>query len=208
MKYALIENNIVKNIIVIDDIGSYPIMENNILIQGDNAKIGNKYNPETNNFEDGQQNSLSSTQVYTVPLIKISNQISTSSTLANDNDLQFSMFSDVSYYIEIFVAFSVAGLLPIYEWSLTGPDSPTSIVLRNQLILIGGTSLTVGTTSAYSTPVSTPSLTAGNGIIKVDGIIQNGANSGIFNFNFACTSGTSVTNLSGSYLRYTYGVSI
>lgn len=208
MRYALIENDIVINVIVIEDESLYKPSKNQYLIQSDKAQIGNKYNHQTGEFEIVENKEPNYIQVYSVPLIKITDQTSTSSTLVADNNLQFFMQPNYSYYIEIFVAFSVQGILPIYQYSLTGPSSPTSIVLRNQLVIIGGTSVTIGTTSAYSNPVSTPSLTSGNGIIKIDGVIKNGDNSGQFNFNFARQSGTSVTTLAGSYLRYTYGLEV
>jgi len=208
MRYALIENNIVKNVIKLDDDSNYQVDNHLLLIKTNVAKIGDIYNPETETFKTVKELSPKYIQVYSTPLSKIVDQTLTSSTLEADDILQFYMLSDTYYHINISVGIKVSGLLPVYQWNFSGPSNPTSVLIKNEFIVLGATVLTISTQSDYATTHSTPSLSSSALILNIEALIQNGSNDGTFSLNFACQAGTSVTNMAGSYLRYTYGVEV
>lgn len=148
-------------------------------------------------------------QLYSEEFIKITDQTSTTSTLAPDDILQFYMVPLQSYKIEVFIPFEVSGILPVYKWKFTSPSNPapSKIIIASQLMVAGTSTITAGTYSDYDT-VSTPTLTSNSGILKINMLVKNYIDSGTFAFNFACGNGTSVTNLAGAYIKYTYGSDI
>lgn len=148
-------------------------------------------------------------QIFSEEFIKVTDQTSTTSTLAPDNALQFYMIPLQAYKIEVFVPFEVSGILPVYKWKFTSPSNPApvKIIIASQLMLAGTSTITAGTYSDYDTIV-TPTLTTTSGILKINMLVQNNLDSGTFAFNFACDNGTSVTNLAGAYIKYVYGMEI
>lgn len=147
-------------------------------------------------------------QYYQYNIVKIDDQTVSDDTLTPDNDLKFFMSENVSYNIEALISINVAGLLPIYTWTIDGPSGFVSVIAKNELMLLGSTSVAISTQNSYNTENFTVGLSASSAILRINCIVKNGGNSGIFSLNFACSSGTSVTNAAGSYLRYTFGITV
>jgi len=146
-------------------------------------------------------------QITTKEYIKIQNQTVSNGTQTADTDLKLQLLQNAAYLIEGTIAVSLAGVLPIYTWTFTGPASPVSVIIKSELMVAGATVLNLSNQTSYGTVNSSPSITGGLAILKFSAVIANGPNTGNFAFNFAVGgTGTSVTNLSGSYMRSSYGV--
>lgn len=146
-------------------------------------------------------------QITTKEYIKISNQAVTSGTQTADTDLQFQLLSNSAYVIEGTIAIALVGVLPIYSWTFSGPASPNSVIIKSELMIAGATALNLSNQTSYGTVNASPGITSGTAILKINAVISNGPNIGNFVFNFALGgTGTSVSNLSGSYMRSSYGV--
>jgi len=147
-------------------------------------------------------------QVYSYNLIKISDQTTNSSTMVQDTDLNFYMQPNTAYNIEALININVSGDLSIYQWSISGPDMPNSVLIKNELLILGNTSVSISSQNSYGITNSTITLAVTSAMLRINAIIENGANSGEFSINFACASGAYVTNGAGSYLRQTFGITI
>lgn len=112
--------------------------------------------------------------------------ISSSTTLTNDSELQFSMAANTTYEIQICMVISYA--TGGWKFGINGPSSPTRVRAYNTitaygLIASGGTS---------------------GALIDMFAVkVENGANTGTFALQFAESAATgSVTMEKGSWLEY------
>lgn len=136
-------------------------------------------------------------------LSKTVDQVCTTSTLTDDNDFQFYVGENRNYQVTIIMGVSVSGVLPAYSWTITGPASPKLVLISGESLVPGGLAYVAVANTAYNVPNNITSLNS-KLILKINIILQNGPNEGLFIYKFARPSGTSVTNLAGSSLVYTY----
>jgi hypothetical protein len=127
------------------------------------------------------------------------------STLANDASLLFTMAASTNYFIQIRLWFDTTAAAD-FKFALTGPASPTLVRLfRRAIDPTNLTTLVVASEVAYtaSTALAAGTGTTG-GYIDFEINVQNGVTAGVFAFqwsqNTLDASNTSV--LLGSYLTY------
>lgn len=111
--------------------------------------------------------------------------ISGSTTLTDDNELQFAMAANTTYEIQacVVMSFTTGG----YQYGITGPAAPTRVRW--------------GASNAYGSIVSAG--TTGQIIAFAPFLVENGANAGNFKIQFAESAATgSVTMEKGSWLEY------
>lgn len=123
-------------------------------------------------------------------------------TLANDADLQFSMAANTTYLIEAKL-FINSLLTSGFKVGITGPASPTLIQCVGTDIDSAGNLASFGISSYTTVCANTP---AGNEDVVLDIVmrIANGANTGTFAIQFAqnVSNAAAATLRSGSYIRY------
>lgn len=119
---------------------------------------------------------------------KTANQTSTSSTLADITGMTFAIGANETWLFEALLGANGAttGSSPCV--SVNGPASPSSVSFSVERVLDGG--IVSSQHTAYDA-VETTAL-AGNGLIRVSGLIVNGANAGTVALRFR-RSGTSST---------------
>lgn len=130
---------------------------------------------------------------------------SSTTTLANDPDLQFEMAANTNYMIRMRVFFSTVAAGD-FKFALVGPASPNSVsVVRKHIDPSALTTLVTASEGVYtaSTAIAGGAGTAG-GYIEFDIRVRNGTNAGTFAFQWAqnaSDAGATVV-LEGSYLEY------
>lgn len=128
--------------------------------------------------------------------------IISTTTLADDNTLFFTMEANENYAIELLVFYSSPSA-QIIKFTFNGTATPVSVVGNVNITGDASSTLTNNFFTAYTTTYTAPSQTYG--LIKAWVLVQNGVNSGTFSFQWAqnSSSTTPLTVLGGSYLRYT-----
>jgi hypothetical protein len=123
-------------------------------------------------------------------------------TLANDADLQFAMAANTTYLIEarLFLnSLTTSG----FKIGISGPASPTLIQCTGTDIDSAGNLASFGISSYTTVRANTP---AGNEdiVLSIAMRIANGSNTGTFAIQFAqnVSNGAAATLRSGSYMRY------
>lgn len=131
---------------------------------------------------------------------------STNTTLANDNTLFFAMAANKNYSIRMRI-YGVAPATPGFKYQIVGPASPTLVLIETATRAPAASALTVAGTTGTAFPAASTAIT-GNATshfyLEIDVVVQNGANSGTFAFQWAQTSnnGTAAIVRAGSYLEY------
>lgn len=130
----------------------------------------------------------------------------TTTALANDTHLKFSMQANVKYAGRIVVKFD-APATPGFKWGISGPSSPGWSRFDKRWRAPAGTSFTseaadVGTT--YPTAKTIAGNASTSGFLEIEFRVDNGPNAGIFAFQWAQnTSDASNTTVGiASYLEY------
>lgn len=126
--------------------------------------------------------------------VKVDESVASSTTLADSPTLQFAMEPSRKYRISAELYFSANVKL-----RHTGPASPLLVSLARQLTDSGGNSQVFD--SAYS---SSDIVLANAGVLKILGIVHNGATAGIFKLRWAQNSSSSTASqlYAGSVLRH------
>lgn len=126
-------------------------------------------------------------------------------TLADDAELVFAMAANTKYMIDLLVLFDTAAT-PDFKYRHTGPASPTLVRLLRENVVPEATAFSsIAVDEAYSS--SDVALTGSGdlgGLVRITGIVHNGANSGNFAFQWAqnTSNGSAATVRAGSRLRY------
>lgn len=131
---------------------------------------------------------------------------SSTTTLATDNTLSFSMAANTNYIVRIRV-FYTTGASGDFKYALTGPSSPTKVrIVRKH---IDPTNPTTLVTTSESAITGSTTLNAGTGTtggwVEFEISWQNGSNAATFGFQWAqaTSNGTNTTVHAGSYLEWT-----
>lgn len=129
----------------------------------------------------------------------------TNNTLLADPDLVFAMSANTTYTFRGVVFVNTASV-PDFKWRHSGPASPTLVVLMRYQNANGTTTWTsINLDTAYSAADILISVTGAiENAIFFDGIVQNGANSGNWEFQWAqnATNATPAIVRGGSYIQY------
>ena len=139
-------------------------------------------------------------------IYKTANESVTSSVTAqNDDHLAFNMAANTKYQFRmmLFVDDSIAAGSGGLNGGFTGPASPTAVRVTSRTLFSGGANIMSLSYTSTGMIQSNTSIIATDAII-VEGLIQNGANSGTLQFTWAqmASSATATTILAGSYLEY------
>ncbi len=132
---------------------------------------------------------------------KTADQAASSTTLADDTELQFVMEANTEYRIEGIYLLSIGtgGV----SFGATGPASPTEVwLLCDRVTFASGTPFDGHITYGYASMIS---FVGGTVIAwaKFSGVIRNGATAGTFKMQIAnSAAGTNTTYKQGSYLQY------
>lgn len=132
--------------------------------------------------------------------------VNNSTTLVNDDTLKFTMAANTSYEFRLYFMFNTAAAAD-FKWRHTGPASPTRLsIARHGIVMAGSSFSAIATDSAYSSiDITMLSASAADpGAIWAQGIIQNGANAGDFQVQWAQnTADASNTQVyKGSWIEY------
>lgn len=124
----------------------------------------------------------------------------TGSTLQDDNELLFAIAANTTYIFTALIAYT-SGSTPDFKFAFTCPAAGT-LYANASYIAISGSGITAALTSSGASLTAT-GLASGPATIWIWGIVQNGANAGNLQFQFA--QGTSdagnTTREAGSWLE-------
>ena len=125
--------------------------------------------------------------------------------VAADPELKFNMEASTKYRFYFRVWYETTATAD-FKFTLTGPASPTKIVLERRYLTPNATAYAgQGTYTSYAGPGTTINGTGGTqGIVELEGLIENGVNAGEVAFNWAQGTSTAVdtTVLRGSYVEW------
>lgn len=145
--------------------------------------------------------------VTTIRKATVDNRAST--TLTSDTDFTFSMLANTNYRIRGTLYITLSGTTPGVKIGVTGPASPTSVLLTS--IIFGGSGLTFSgvpaATGATATVTHTQTGTSADIVLTFEVVWRNGANAGTFAIQHARQSGTGNFNVNTdsmmTYERFT-----
>lgn len=128
-------------------------------------------------------------------------------TLSNDSALTFTMAANKNYSIRLKVFFDLGAAAGAdgFKYALTGPASPTLVRVQRRDFSPGALSPTdYATDTAYTSSTALTASSTSGGWVEMDLIVQNGANSGTFAFQWAQNSSNvaNTTVRAGSSLSY------
>jgi len=127
-------------------------------------------------------------------------------TLANDSALVFTMAANTKYRIRARIHVSTANGTPDFKSRLTGPASPTLMLMhwRNPNAASGLESAARMEAVYSATDYLLAGTAAFENVIYIDGYVHNGANAGTFAFQWAqnVSDAGATTVRAGSYLEY------
>ena len=125
-------------------------------------------------------------------------------TLADDTELVIPVEAEGVYVIHIEIFFDTSAT-PDFKFAITGPSSPDEIVLRGHFVAVGGTSDTDFVDTSFGTTHSVTGTggTTG-GFVQVSGLLNNGANAGTINVQWAqnTSDAADTTVLAGSHIDW------
>lgn len=128
-------------------------------------------------------------------------------THTNDSDLQFSMAANTKYRIRAVLCATTDGATAVFSPKPNGPASPTIV----SWLITGSTSTGTGGSAvnycedSYAAVNITNLKGSEHGIVRFDGVVQNGANAGTFSLQWALSASEASVNCrvrAGSYLEY------
>jgi len=126
-------------------------------------------------------------------------------TVAADPELKFNIEANTKYRFYFRVWYETTSTAD-FKFALAGPASPTKIVLERRYLTPNATAYAgQGTYTSYAGPSTTINGTGGTqGIVELEGLIENGANAGDVEFQWAQGTSTAVdtTVLRGSYVEW------
>lgn len=139
-------------------------------------------------------------------LQKQNDQSVTSTTLTAATTIVVPLLANTNYLIKaaIFCALSPT---PDMKWRTVGPASPTRVRIAKRTIRSGASAYeNIGADVAYSAADNVIDASGGteNAVITLDGLIENGANAGNFEFHFAQNNvdATGAAVWRGSWMAY------
>jgi len=137
-------------------------------------------------------------------IVKTEDQTKNSeTTYAADTDLQFRVEANRVYNIRL-SAFFDTDATPDFKFQFTGPASPTLFLARGHYVVPGATADTDFLHTAFSTSVAVTGASSADGYVEAVILLQNGANRGVFAFEWAQNTSNAgdTTVRGGSYLEY------
>ena len=130
---------------------------------------------------------------------------SSTTTLATDSELSFALAANTKYAVRGRIFFNT-GATGDFKWRHAGPASPTLVRIKRHAIVPVATAFSgIAVDTAFSAAdITITGTSAGEGYIEFEGIVQNGANAGTFDFRWAQnTSDVTATIVrAGSYLEW------
>lgn len=130
--------------------------------------------------------------------------ISSSTALTDATGLSVNLEPNKKYRFYINASFNLAGILSGYKFQIVTPTSPTNYIANVQILNgVLGSLLNAVVHTAGSTVVSGGLATTGNHILKINGLIENGANAGSLKLQFAqnTSDSSAITLKRGSYIE-------
>jgi len=125
-------------------------------------------------------------------------------TLADDAELLVGLDSTSLYVFRIALFFDTSAT-PDFRFAITGPSSPTEVVIRGHYVAVGDVNDTdfVDTTLGVSHSVTGTGGTTG-GFVLIDARLETGANAGSLIVQWAqdTSDAADTTLLSGSYIDW------
>lgn len=162
----------------------------------------------------GNPRMIASTDVLDIPNVpsfglikKIADESKqTNAALANDNTLFFTMAANTKYSIRLRI-YGVAPATPGFKYQVVGPASPSLVLMEVATRAPAATALTVAGTTGSTFPAASTAITGSatsNFYLEIDMVVQNGANSATFAFQWAqnASNGSASIVRAGSYLEY------
>jgi hypothetical protein len=120
--------------------------------------------------------------------------------MANVTGLAFAIAANANWTVEfkIYAAGSLGGML----FQLTGPASPTNVLIFTQGDTTGVTLISTDSQSAFSTPTQAYVSGAFSGFVTIHATIENGANPGTVQLQFASNTVAQTNTIKrGSFMR-------
>lgn len=141
-----------------------------------------------------------------VPVPKNATTSRTTTVKSIDPDLQFAMAANTRYRIRLRILYTGGGTAD-FSFRLTGPTSPTTVVVRGYYFLASAKTTDVHyRQTALETDLSLDASFSDNVEIFIDAFVENGANAGTFGLSWATATGSGTTSVRiGSYLEYLVG---
>lgn len=127
----------------------------------------------------------------------------TDTTFSDDAVLLFQADASTNYRFR-FVVFYDTPTAADFKWQINGPGSPTLIIYDGRALPPGATATTITRDNAFASAHTITETSGTIGYVEVQGILQNGANSGLVSFQWAqaTSNGSNTTVRAGSYLEY------
>lgn len=111
--------------------------------------------------------------------------ISSSDVLTNDTRLVLPVLANNNYIFQFWIPFALAGIASGYKFALTGPTSPINV--SYDFKITDGVNSTVinAVKTSFASTIAGVLAIIGTHAILVNGVLENGANSGNITFQFA-----------------------
>lgn len=112
--------------------------------------------------------------------------VASNTNLTNDTDLVLPIDPSSIVAVRLVILFALAGVLSGFKFGLAGPASPSNIALTAEVRNMAAPALVAsGVLSALGTLASGALATTGTHLLIVQGMVENGPNSGNLTFQFA-----------------------
>lgn len=181
---------------------------------GDGADDDVRIDPETGNVYQKIAGSWDTTgnmftaqddAFWTMTIKGLNTVRNNTDVLAADPELKFNMEANRLYRFRFNVYYET-GSTPDFKFSLNGPASPDKIVIFRKYVTPNTSSYAgIGTYTSYSGPFTAINGTGGTqGLVFLEGIIENGPNAGDVEFLWAQNTATVADTivLRGSYVEF------
>jgi len=132
--------------------------------------------------------------------------ITSNTTLASDSVLTVPIAAGATVFVEVFIPFSLAGVLSGYKFGLSLPASPTNVVIVGEVTNAVTGALALSSLVTAGGLVTGGALaTSGSHFAKIKGTIENGSNAGSIAVQAAQNTSDSgaLTILRGAFIRLT-----
>lgn len=117
-----------------------------------------------------------------------------STTLVNATDLSLAIAANKTYYFKAILHINEAGTTAGVKIALTGPASPTAVILNGFLENSTSTVLHQPVNGAYATIINASISSTGIKYAIVEGVVVNGVNAGSLTIQFAQSTADAVNN--------------
>lgn len=133
-----------------------------------------------------------------------SDQSLTSQTSPQDaTGISVAVDANKAYSFRLYAPFNLAGVVSGYKFQLVGPNSPTNYIATYKLFTSLGALLGEATQTSLSTLISGALATIGDHLIEINGLLENGVNSGTLKLQFAqnTSDGSAIVLKRGSFIE-------